>query len=299
MTKPDIEHLLDHWLGDGIDVLPDRSVDAVLRTLEHTSQRSAWRVPWRTPTMNGNSRLGLLAGAAVIVVFVVGGFFYLGGPGGPSVGGGGVQAPSPTPTASATPAPSVSPTAAATWTTYHSDRYGFDIGQPPGWSTRPSQRDWTFEADATDWLSTAHEALIAPNDAIRVSAWSIPLAPGTTMESASDLEAWAKSYCEKTNDAPCTAIHDRAVPLCNERHDCHPGLLVPFGDDVQAFYTGGDFADKMVVVAVWWAESSTATAPYGGSQQLLEDVLSTMSVWPETVPVEQRLPVGEPTPLPS
>jgi hypothetical protein len=110
MTTPDIELILDRWLGEGTDVLPDRSVDAVLRTLERTSQRSVWRVPWRTPTMNSNSRLGLLAGAAVIVVLVVGGLVILGGSQGPSVGGD----TSPSHDASASPAPSAAPTVAPT-----------------------------------------------------------------------------------------------------------------------------------------------------------------------------------------
>ena len=54
MTTPDIELILDRWLGEGTDVLPDRSVEAVLRSVERTSQRAAWRVPWRTPTVNGH-----------------------------------------------------------------------------------------------------------------------------------------------------------------------------------------------------------------------------------------------------
>ena len=72
MTTPDIELLLDRWLGEGTDVLPDRSVDAVLRTIEHTSQRRAFRASWRFPTMNGSSRFAMLAGAAVIVAFACG-----------------------------------------------------------------------------------------------------------------------------------------------------------------------------------------------------------------------------------
>jgi hypothetical protein len=87
MTKPDIEQVLDHWLGDGVDVLPDRSVEAVLRTIERTSQRSAWHVPWRTRSVNRNSRLTMMAGMAVIVTFAVGAMLWLGGSSGPAVGG--------------------------------------------------------------------------------------------------------------------------------------------------------------------------------------------------------------------
>ncbi|HVQ22311.1 MAG TPA: hypothetical protein VMT36_03495, partial [Candidatus Saccharimonadia bacterium] len=66
MTTPDIEPILDRWLGEGTDMLPDRSVEAVLRTVERTSQRRAWRVPWRAPTMNGFPRLAAAASAAMI-----------------------------------------------------------------------------------------------------------------------------------------------------------------------------------------------------------------------------------------
>jgi hypothetical protein len=79
----------------------------------------------------------------------------------------------------------------------------------------------------------------------------------------------------------CEGVLKRAVPLCVELRDCHPGLLVPFNYEVMAFMTGGTFGDTMTVVAVWWGESEPATAPFGGSQNLLEAFLSTMGVWTE------------------
>ena len=65
MTTPDIEPILDDWLGEGTDILPDRSVEAVLRTVERPAQRSAWRAPWRTTTVNHPSRIRGLASAAI------------------------------------------------------------------------------------------------------------------------------------------------------------------------------------------------------------------------------------------
>jgi len=250
--------------------------------------------------MNGFPRLAMLAGAAIIAVFAVGGLFYLGGSRAPSVGGGVSAAPSQT--ASSTPSPSAtltpSPTPKATWTTYHSDRYGFDIGQPPGWTVRPADRRWTFAADATTWLSTAEEALLSPAGDIRVAAWSVALDPGKTLESTADIEAWVEAYCQKSNNTPCTGIHERAVPLCLERRDCHPGLLVPFKDDVQAFFTAGIYnADEMIVVTIGRGESHPTVMPYGGAQRLLEAFLSTMEVWPESVRFEER--VVREVPIPS
>ena len=71
--------------------------------------------------------------------------------------------------------------------------------------------------------------------------------------------------------------------------DRHPGLLVPFENDVQAFFSGGIYAqDAMTVVAVWRAESSRHVARYGGSRRLLEAFLSTMEVWPSSTPLHER-----------
>ena len=171
---------------------------------------------------------------------------------------------------------------------------------PDQWSVRSADRAWTFETDAKDWLSTAQEAFISPTQDIRVSAWSVPLDPGTKLETLADFALWIEAYCQATDSAPCTGIAERAVPLCLERRDCHPGLLVPFQDDVQAFFSAGIYdADAMNVVAVWWGETQPAVAPYGGSTQLLEAFLSTMSVWPAALPFEQRVPFGEPTLPPS
>ena len=83
------------------------------------------------------------------------------------------------------------------------------------------------------------------------SAWNAPLeAPaGSTVcpdltdracvESIAFLTAWARGLCEASGNTPCRGIEDRATELCLEKWDCHPGLLVPFRDDVQAFFSGG------------------------------------------------------------
>ncbi len=110
----------------------------------------------------------------------------------------------------------------------------------------------------------------------------MPLDPGTSVhDSMPATKAWVEDYCEASGNTPCTGIGDRAVELCLERRDCHPGLLVPFQDNVQAFFSGGIYdADAVTVVTVWRAQSAPATTPYGGSQRLLEGFLSTMRVWP-------------------
>ena len=154
-----------------------------------------------------------------------------------------------------TPSPTTSPLDPSDWVTYTSDQYGYSIGYPPGWTVRPAERDWTFEADAADRASPAMERFISPDGNVRVSVWSVPLDPAADpdwgFEEWPDLVPWVASYCAATGNAPCTGIHERAVPLCLERRDCHPGVMVPFDDDVQAFFTAGIYdADKMIVMAV-------------------------------------------------
>ena len=154
----------------------------------------------------------------------------------------------------------------------------------------PATRKWRLEEDGTEFLSPAHEAFQPPEGDVRVSVWAAPLDPKTREETTDYLETWVEDYCQASGNTPCTGIADRAVDLCLEKWDCHPGLLVPFKDDVQAFFSGGIYAqDAMTVVAVWRPESDSSVVPYGGSQRLLEGFLSTMGVWPASTPRSDRI----------
>ena len=165
------------------------------------------------------------------------------------------------------------------------------MGHPADWTVFPAIRRWSFETDVADPLSAAQEVFMPPSPApdVRVSVWSAPLDPGTRIESTADIEAWVEDYCRASRNTPCTGIDERAVELCLEKWDCHPGLLVPFKEDVQAFFSGGIYdAEAMTVVAVWRPEDGPSVTRYGGSQRLLEAFLSTMQVWPASTPVDER-----------
>jgi hypothetical protein len=187
--------------------------------------------------------------------------------------------------------------AEASWTSYTSDRYDFEIGYPPDWTHQSADRDWTLGVDAADPSSSAMEHFVAPDGSVRVSAWSVAaLEPAVILEDLDDFETWVTSYCQRTGISPCTGIHERAVPLCIEKWDCHPGLLVPFDNGVQAFLSRGIFNDKMIVVSLWESESQPAVTANGRSQQVLEAFLSTMGVWPEAVPRDERIVRRAPVP---
>jgi hypothetical protein len=117
----------------------------------------------------------------------------------------------------------------------------------------------------------ARESFEAPdvngNTPVGVSAWSVTVAPGTT------AEAWLAAYCPLTTTA-CTEIEERTEPVTM---DDHPGSLVRFADNTEAFFL---VDDRMYVVAVRRPESHPSVAPYGGATRLLEGFLSTMRLRP-------------------
>jgi len=102
MTKKrDPEALLAAYLADGMSVLPDRVVDAVLDEVHRTRQRAMFG-PWRTRPM---FKIGLAAAAVVAVV--VGSGALLGAFRAPP--GLGAQSPTPSATQAATSAPTLAP----------------------------------------------------------------------------------------------------------------------------------------------------------------------------------------------
>jgi hypothetical protein len=112
MTKPrDPDALLDAYLADGMEVLPDRVVDAVLDEVHRTHQRTLFG-PWRTRSMFKTA----LGAAAVFAVLVFGGSLFLFQRGRPAVVGGPSQTPAiarPTPGANASPSTAPTPTVVA------------------------------------------------------------------------------------------------------------------------------------------------------------------------------------------
>ena len=303
-TDREFDTLLQFWFDESAGAAPsDQVLTAVLSQTARIRPRPAWLARLVGEPMADDGRAGMhrmvpvaLVATALVVAALVG-IGILTRPsnvGPPSV-------PVQTPRPSAAAAPTVPPTPAESarpiekpdwdpyetdaWDTYVSDRYGFTIGHPPSWAEMPAERSWTLEDDAEgaddDWLSPGADAFFGDN--VRVSAWSVPVDPQTTPETTAAVETWVQDYCERVSGTACEGIFDRAVPLCVEVRDCHPGLLVPFESEVMAFMTGGIFHDRMTVVAVWWGESEPATTPFGGSQALLEAFLSTMDVWTEEV----------------
>jgi hypothetical protein len=184
---------------------------------------------------------------------------------------GGTQAESPLPSAPAPPSPS--PLDTSTWTTYTSERYAFSIGHPADWSEQPADHTWTMADATTVPFSDAAEHFLSANGQVGVSAWSVAYPGAATTDRR--LVPWIQNYCELLEqDSPCPDPRELSVPVTM---DGHPGLLVEFVGDTQAFVLVGD---TMYVVAVWRPDADPTTASYGGSARFLRSFLATMHLLP-------------------
>jgi hypothetical protein len=282
-TDRDTTRIVRSWLDEGATRLPDHVLDAVLDRVPATPQR---RITWwparRLQPMNSMLKYGLAA--AVIAIAALLGYSYFVAP---NVGSPGLGDPTPTPIPTLAPSPSVVATIdTAEWVPFTSKQYGLSVGHPADWTVDPADRAWDLDTDGRDFMSPATDDFYTPGSAdgmgVRVSVWSVPSTLGG-VESVAAVEAWYEDvFCPATGTTSCTGVHDRAVPLCVEVRDCHPGILLASPTtDTQAFFTGGFYNGEIVVVSMWRSEGDRAVAPYGGAQRLLEGFLSTMCVWPE------------------
>jgi len=110
----EVNRIVRSWLEEGVTALPDRVLDAVLDQVPATSQRRALWPAWRLNEMNNPLKLAI-AGAAVVVVALVGINLLprsgaVGGPGSGPTSNPPKSSPSTqTPAASPSPSPSAGP----------------------------------------------------------------------------------------------------------------------------------------------------------------------------------------------
>ena len=174
-----------------------------------------------------------------------------------------------------------------TWTPYTSQVYGFTARIPPGWhldhaATRP------FDP-ATDTVIDPRlrsiDTFINEAGSMAVGMFEIPEGTGvdTSSESLEAYEALAERLCQTMNDGPCAGIADRSIPMCRERADCHPALVVPFDDDVFGYFLGNQ------VAVVWRADDAPDAAGYGGAINVLKAFLESRNVH---TPTPGQVPSG-------
>ena len=133
-------------------------------------------------------------------------------------------------------------------------------------------------ASATPSISPRVEPTVDGFEFVTVDPDEYALAPSE--QSSKLIVDWAERYCEVAELSPCTRLAERAVPLCIEKWDCHPALLVEFDEGPVAFVSGGIFPEPRVI-AIWHPESDPQLQPYGGARKLLEAYLLSVGVCPD------------------
>ncbi len=204
MTTPrDPDSLLSAYLTDGIDVLPDRVVDAVLGEAHRTRQRVVFG-PRRTPVMNSTFKV-ILAAAAVIAV-VVAGITFL--PRNDAAVGGPSSSP---PTASPVPSPSQQAERMALGGT----NQHFSVDLPEGWennewvaNNHPLGGDTSFIVGLVDNTFEDPCLHIQRNPKVGPTAEDLATAlgeiPGTTASEPvqTTIAGYDATYVEVTHPGP-------------------------------------------------------------------------------------------------
>ncbi len=268
----DPDAIIAAWLEDGPLALPDGSRRVVESSIHLTPQRRgplAW-LPWRDPTMNGNSTRVALA-AVVALIILVGGGIYLANRSSGGVGGPPAATPSPIATATAAPSPasSTSPTPGPTpvdttgWVAFSSDRYGYDIAYPPTWAEEAATRDWSIDLDRGQNVNPGADHFVGGPDGDQTGVTVFSAAVPAAMSN----DDWITSYLPTDRPICITTDKWEAVAV-----DGQPAMLEPSvcGDD-QAFLFSGK---RVYVFSIW----RTDQVP------LLKGFLSTVRFHPDALP---------------
>jgi hypothetical protein len=260
--SPELDRLASAWLADGPTELSDRALSAALDEIHRTRQRRRWAAPWRI--LNMRTPMRLAAAVAIVVVIGYGALNVLR----PNGGIGALPSATPASTGQAPAAvasPTLVPLDTSSWFLYVSRFNWLGVQYPRGWTAIDADHAWSLDADAA-WPNTAADRYVSPDGRVSLASWSVVVDPGT------DLLTWIEAYCPR-NTSPCTGIQERAVPVVADDKLHVSGLLIPFKDNVQAFFLD---VDRIFVVAAWRPESDPGLAQFGGATRLLEAMSASM-----------------------
>jgi hypothetical protein len=264
MSDQLFEHAVHDWLEGGSDQTPPAAIDAVLLAVKTTPQERELRIPRRFTLMPASTRLA----ATIVLVAILGSglALYLNQAPGPGTN----PTPNPSPSPSAQPSTAGSVIDTGNWISYTSERYGFDIKRPPNWNENPSSRAWNL-ADAATFPAVGTEDFTyqpAENLGVRVSAWSVAVAPGTS------LGTWLESYCVMQGKA-CPGVLSIALPITMDGHPAS-SLAGPTEDSRVVALVN----DRVYIVTAWRPDNDPSVAEFGGGRKLVEAYVSTMTLRP-------------------
>ena len=245
MTTPrDPDLILGAWLDENAVPLPastHRAIDIAIQ--EIPQRRRSSRLPRRPERMSIILRFGMAAAAVVIVA--VGAVALLRPTTNPGFGA------SPPPAVSSSPSPDP-----ASWSTFSSERYGYEVRYPDGWDVYPASGQYRPGVDNDDQVVS---------DRITVGAgFSGLYSSSTPRDAGTTPEQWIEQYvcpCE-----PVATWESRTV-------DGQPALqrLTEMGEEAVEMYV---FTDERVYRFI-------GVSLLVRDQPLREAFLSTIRLYPE------------------
>jgi hypothetical protein len=259
MTAPrDPDRLINAFIQEGAEQLPDQVYDAVRADIEQRRQRVAG--PWRMPIMNRIVGFGLVAAAVVAAVLIESQLF-----GNRDGGLGSPATPTPRPSvAAATPSPTASPRAALPPTEgFTSERHGISVSYPAGWKVQAATKSWTDRTFSLNFGAPHADYLYDPTltSSLFITLASQPIGDSTP-------EAWVAA--QMASGEGCAASKPVAL-------DGAAGLIGTDGCQVVAVTAGG---------RGYWIELYTsgdqAWISDAYDQAWFEDFLATVQLKPRT-----------------
>jgi hypothetical protein len=203
-SRSHVERVLDQYLAQGAEQVPDRVIDAALDEIDHMPQQRVLRLPWRFDPMPASLKPAL-AGVVVAAGLVAGGMFLSRGPTQSSGGAPtGTVAPSASVAASAVGSPAASPplTDTSNWVPFASALYGYEIAHPPAWFAEPATREWSLAANGSDWagfgVADRFHGYVPGRLETLVTAFADDVPPATSEDE------WIAAYVERIGEAPDT-----------------------------------------------------------------------------------------------
>jgi hypothetical protein len=216
-ARRDPDQILAAWLEEGANELPAstrRAIAAGVRTTDQARGRFGW--PARRNDMTRFQNFGALAAVAIVAMVGVVAVVAVNRPG---TGPGGVTAPSPTASAALPSATSATPTGASAspgspaaspvpLSSFTSDRFGYVIGVPQGWTLT------TPVSDLPDQFYPGSEPQYA--DRWQPAASTVPWVVVAVRDPAPQTpEAWIAANAAAFK-AACGASGDAAVTVGGE-----------------------------------------------------------------------------------
>lgn len=260
MSAPrDLDRLLQSFLNEGPQELPDPSYDEVRDRIEHKRQR-AFIGSWRISDVSNFLKIGLAAAAVVVIAVVAINVL----PGSPTPGGEPSASPSVEPSVAPTAEPTPSPASPPPLTqSFTSTVHGITLSYPEGWIAQAATEPWTeclycILSLSNPQIDVLHDPVLGDGLMLRIA--SQPIGESTPEDwVAAQMASWDR--CTTTEPI----VVDGATGLSGGK-SCNHAVVTTAG--------------RGYSIDLWWSlDDLDLVAQY--DRAWFEEVLATVQLHPE------------------